>query len=193
MIFALSILFAVPFAFTNCRRNKNDVQFDPNKAYTVKYQADAQIVKTAVTNDTLRLDFYQKVGLLVDPYDYSHTWSLCLIQDFSNSYLKDLHFDTPSNATASGYVHDWIPVNLNDVAPDQKTITNTTIDGKQYVLVTITRLFKFYSPLGSHDEAVAKQNQLLQTKGDNVAYKAFYSFNNIYSVSNNTNVNLLYQ
>ena len=181
-------------AFTSCVRQKNnDVQFDPNKAYTVKYQTDAQIVKTSVSNDTLHLDLYQKVGLLVDPYDYSHTWALCLIQDFSNSYLKDLHFDTPSNSTSSGYVHDWIPINLNDVAPDQKTTANVTVNGKQYVLVTITRLFKFYNILASNQAAVTKQNELLQAKGDYVKYKAFYSFNNVYSVSNDSDVNLVYQ
>lgn len=187
------LLAFVILAFVSCtKKNTVDAPFDPNKQYAVKYQTSDQTVKTRVVNDTLRLDFYQNVNLLVDPYDYAHTWALDLMQDFSNSFLKDLHFDTPAN-TPAGSVHDWVPVNLNDVGPDNKTITNVTVDGKQYVQVNIKRLFKFFSAMGSSEAAIAKQSDLLKKTTDYVTYKAFYSYNNIYSVSNDANIKLVYQ
>ena len=188
ILFAFAILSLVSCT----KKNAVNAPFDPNKQYAIKYQTSDQIVKTRVVNDTLRLDFYQNVNLLVDPYDYSNTWALHLMQDFSNSFLKDLHFDTPAN-TPSGHVHDWFPINLNDVGHDQKTITNVTVDGKKYVQVTITRLFEFFSAMGSREAAIAKQSQLMKTTSDYVTYKAFYSFNNVYSLSNDANIKIVYQ
>lgn len=157
--------------YTSCVKPVQEVPLDPNKAYTIKYKNDDQVVKTSVVNDTLRLDFYQKINFLLDPDEFSHSWALDLIQDFSKSYLKDLHFDAV--ATPAGYAHDWVPVNLNDVAPDQKSISTVTVDGKKYTQVSLSRVFEFYSPLGSHQAAVDQQNRLLQTTTDAVIYKAF--------------------
>lgn len=186
IILALSVITLI----AGCKKPKVQEKLDPSKAYTMKYNTSDQIVKTRVSNDTLRLDFYQKINLLVDPKEYANSWALDLIQDFSKSYLKDLHFDAV--ATAVGYAHDWVPVNLNDAAPGQKTTSNVTVDGKQYVQVTITRLFEFFNALGTPQAALNQQNILLQTTSDVVIYKAFYSYDNVYSLSNDGSFKIVY-
>jgi uncharacterized protein YcfL len=178
------------FALAGCTKQNQKATIDPNKAYTMKYQSNDQIVKMRVSNDTLRLDFHEQIDLLVDPKEYANTWALDLIEDFSKSYLNGLHFD--ALASAAGYAHDWVPINLNDAAPGQKTSTNVTVDGKQYVKVTISRVFEFYNKLGSNQAAITQKNTLLQTTTDVVTYKAFYSYDNVYSLSNNGTFKIVY-
>lgn len=185
MIFALCVI-----ALASCTKPKVDVQIDPNKAYTIRYKTDDQIVKTSVSNDTLHLNFNQKINFLLDPAEFQNTWSLYLKQDFSKSYLKDLHYNAIANS--AGYAHDWVPIDLNTVAPGQKTISNVTVDGKQYVQITLVRVFEFYDVLASHDQAVAKQNALLQNNSDVVTYSAFYAYNNIYSMSSDASFKIGY-
>lgn len=169
---------------------KSPAEFDPNRAYTIKYQADDQIVKTRVINDTLRLDFYQKLNFLVDPDEFGNSWALHLEQHFTNSYLKDLHWDMV--ASPAGRAHDWVPINLNDVHPAQKTISNVTVDGRKYVQVSLNRVFEFYNVLASNQAAISQQNTLLQTTNHFVIYKSYYSFNSQYSLSNDQNFKLVY-
>jgi uncharacterized protein YcfL len=186
MILALSILIVV-----SCSKSKEQPKLDPNRRYYVKYETPDQSVKMKVSSDTLRLDFYENIALLVDPNDYNNTWAMHLIEDFSQSYLKDLHFDAV--ATAAGYAHDWVPVNLNDAAPGQRSSTNVTVDGKQYVKVTIARKFEFYNKLGTNQAAVNQQNTLLQTTNHTVTYKTFYSDGSGYSLSNDGTFKITYQ
>ena len=186
IILALSIL-----SITGCVKQNVAPKIDPNKAYTMKYNLTSdQIAKTSVNNDTLRLDFNEKIILLVDPKEYANTWALDLIEDFSKSYLNGLHFD--ALASAAGYAHDWVPINLNDAAPGQKTSTNVTVEGQNYVQVTISRVFGFYNKLGSHQAAINQQNALVQTTSDVVTYKTFYSYDNVYSLSNNGTFKIIY-
>ena len=184
-----ALLAALTLVIISCNKNA-PIEFDPNRAYTIKYQVADQVVKTRLVNDTLRLDFYQEVNFLVDPNEYRNSWALHLIQDFSNSYMKDLHFDMI--ASAAGYAHDWVPINLNDVHPNQKTSTNVNVDGKDYVKVTLKRVFEFYSKLGTAQAAAQQQGVLLQTTNHSVLYKAFYSFNSQYSLSNDGRFNIVY-
>ena len=186
MILALSILSIV----TGCSKSNVKEKLDPNKAYFMRYDAGDQSVKMRVSNDTLRLNFYENINLLVDPKDYANSWAVHLIEDFSNSYMNGLNFD--ALATAAGYAHDWVPINLNDAAPGQKTTTNVTVDGKQYVKLTIKRLFEFYNKLGTNQAAVNQQNALLQTTNHSVIYKAFYSDGNGYSLSNDGTFKVVY-
>lgn len=182
-------LFVAVIAF-GCTKNNQQAKIDPNKAYTMKYQTSDQTVKMRVSNDTLWLNFYENINVLVDPKEYANSWALDLIEDFSKSYLNGLHFN--ALASAAGYAHDWIPINLNDAAPGQKTSSNVTVDGKQYVQVTIKRVFEFYSPLGSNQAAQNQYNTLLQTTSDAVTYKLFYSYDNVYSLSNNGTFKIVY-
>ena len=185
MILALSIL-----TFVGCSKPNEQAKFDPNKQYYMKYQTGDQTVKMRVSNDTLRLDFYENVVLLVDPKDYANSWAMHLQEDFSKSYLQNLHFD--ALATSVGYAHDWVPVNLNDAAPGQKTSTNVTVEGKQYVQVTVARKFEFYNKLASNQAAVSQQTTLLQTTNHTVSYKAYYSDGAGYSVSNDGTFKIVY-
>jgi hypothetical protein len=183
------ILACLTLAAISCQKTP-PVPFDPNRAYIIEYDVQDQVVKTRVVNDTLRLDFYQDINFLVDPDEYANSWALHLIQDFSNSYLKDLHFDMI--ASAAGYAHDWVPINLNDVHPNQKKVSSAVVNGKEYVKISLKRVFEFYSVLSSNQAALQQENTLLQTSTHKVLYKAFYSFNSQYSLSNDGQFNIVY-
>jgi hypothetical protein len=185
MILALSIL-----AIVSCSKPKEEAKLDPNRQYEMKYSNSDQTVKTFVRNDTLWLHFNENVVVLVDPNDYANTWGMALIQEFSNSYLKDLHYI--GLATPAGYSYDWMPINLNDVAPGQKTSTNVTVNGKKYVQVTISRVFEFFQKMGTSQAAVDQQNIVLQRTNDAVLYKTFYSANGVFSLSNDATFKLVY-
>jgi hypothetical protein len=187
MILALSILITIA---TGCSKPNQKAQLDPNKAYYMKYETGDQAVKMRVSNDTLRLNFYENINLLVDSKDYANSWAIHLNEDFSQSYMNGLHFD--ALASAAGYAHDWIPVNLNDAAPGQKTATNVTVDGRQYVKVSINRVFEFYNKFSSNQAAVAQQNTLLNTTNHAVTYKAYYSDGAGYSKSNDGTFKVVY-
>jgi hypothetical protein len=180
----------VPIIFSACTKNSKEVPIDPNNPYTIKFDVSDQVVKTTVDQDTLRLDFNQVVNFLVDPTEYQRSWALHLTQDFSNSYLKGLHFTALANS--AGVATDWVPINLNDVHPSQKTTSETTVNGTKYIKVTITRLFKFVSVLNSNQAAIDKQNALVQDKNQTVAYSAFYSYNSVYSLPNNDVAKIVY-
>jgi hypothetical protein len=180
----------VTIIFSACTKNSKEVPIDPNNPYTIKFDVSDQVVKTTVDQDTLRLDFNQVVNFLVDPTEYQRSWALHLTQDFSNSYLNGLHFTALANS--AGVATDWVPINLNDVHPSQKTTSETTVNGTKYIKVTITRLFKFVSVLSSNQAAIDKQNALIQDKNQSVAYAAFYSYNSVYSLPNNNVAKIVY-
>ena len=156
----------------------------------MEYQSADQVAKLCVTNDTLRINFYQNVVFLVDPNDYANSWAIHLIQDFSKSYLADLHYT--ALASSSSYAYDWVPINLNDVAPGQKTSTNVVVNGKKYVKITVARVFEFFNKMGTIQAAVNQQNTLLQTTNQSVTYKAFYSDGTGYSISYDGTVKIVY-
>jgi hypothetical protein len=180
----------VTIIFSACTKNSKEVPIDPNNPYTIKFDVSDQVVKTTVDKDTLRLDFNQVVNFLVDPTEYQRSWALHLTQDFSNSYLNGLHFTALANS--AGVATDWVPINLNDVHPSQKTTSEVTVNGTKYVKVTITRLFKFISVLSSNQAAIDKQNALIQDKNQTVAYVSFYSYNSVYSLANNDVTKIVY-
>lgn len=183
--FVLALLVIV-----GCSKPNDKPKLDPNKQYYMQYETNDQVVKTRVSNDTLRLNFYENISLLVDPKDYGNSWAIHLIEDFSKSYLSGLHFD--ALASAAGYAHDWVPINLNDAAPGQKTATNVTVNGTKYVKVTISRLFEFYNKMSSNQAALNQQTTLLQTTNHTVTYKTFYSDGNGYSISNDGTFKIVY-
>jgi len=178
----LSFALCVLILSACTKNNSKDVAIDPNNAYTIKFDVKDQVTKTSVTQDTLHLDFNQVINFLVDPTEYQRSWALHLTQDFSHSYLNNLHFTALANE--AGVATDWVPVNLNDVHPSQKTTSDTTVDGKKYIKVTLTRLFRFFSVLGSNQAAIDKQNALIQDQSQTVEYAAFYSYNTVYSLAN---------
>lgn len=180
----------VTLVLSACTKNDKNVAIDPNNAYTIKFDVKDQVVKTTVDQDTLRLDFNQVVNFLVDPVEYQRSWALHLTQDFSHSYLNGLHYSALANA--AGVATDWVPINLNDVHPSQKTTSDTTVDGKKYIKVTLTRLFKFVSVLASNQAAIDKQNSLISDQSQSVAYAAFYSYNSVYSLANNNVSKIVY-
>jgi hypothetical protein len=185
-----TLLFLLMLTAISCTKSSIKTKLDPNKKYFMRYETPDQVVKMHVNNDTLWLNFYENIVVLVDPDDYSNSWAMHLIEDLSQSYLKGLHFR--ALASPAGYANDWIPINLNDAAPGQKTSTNVTVDGKQYVKVTISRLFEFYNKLGSNQAAINQQNTLLNTTDHTVTYKLFYSDGSGYSLSNDGTFKIVY-
>jgi hypothetical protein len=178
------------FIIVGCSKPKAPVKFDPNKKYYMEYQTNDQLASLSVRNDTLRINFHENISLLVDPTDYNNSWAIHLKEDFSQSYLKDLHFN--ALAWAAGYMYDWVPVNLDDAAPGQVTATNTTVNGKNYVKVTITRVFEFFNKMGTAQAAQNQLNVLLQTTNQSVTYKMFYSDGIGYSISNDGTFKIIY-
>lgn len=178
------------FIIAACSKPKTAEKLDPNKKYFMEYQTNDQTAAMFVRNDTLRIDFHENISVLVDPNDYAHSWAIHLIQDFSQSYLKDLHFT--ALATAHGYSYDWVPVNLNDAASGQVTSTSVTVNGRQYVKVTIVRTFEFFNKMGTAQAAQNQLNTLLQTTNQSVTYKLFYSDGTGYSISNDGTFKIVY-
>lgn len=182
----------VIMTLASCTKSADVAQkpLDPNKKYSVSFDITNQQVKTSVVSDTLYLDFYQQVSFLLDPNDYNNTWALGAVQDFSKSYLNGLHYTCL--AEKGNYAYDWATINLNNVNPSQKTVAETTINGKKYEKVTLARTFYFFNPMGTNQAAIDKQNALLQNKTDSVSYSVFYMYDSITSIPSNTTTAISY-
>ena len=178
------------FVTFSCGKPQVAAKVDPNRKYYMEYQTSDQLAKMNVSNDTLRISFKQNIVFLVDPADYANSWAIHLIQDFSQSYLGGLHYT--ALASSAGYSYDWVPINLNDAYPGQKTVANVTVNGKNYVKITICRAFDFFNKMGTAQAAVNEQNTLLQTTNNTVTYKAFYSDGTGYSISNDGTFKIVY-
>ena len=179
------------FLITACSKPKTtQKKVDPNKKYYMEYQTNDQSAALFVRSDTLRIDFHENISILVDPNDYANSWAIHLIEDFSKSYLEDLHFT--AIATAHGYSYDWVPINLNDAAPGQETASNVTVNGKQYVKVNIVRTFEFFNKMGTAQAAQNQLNTLLQSTNQTITYKLFYSDGTGYSISNDGTFKIVY-
>ena len=186
----LSIALLALIVFSCGKPQVAETKLDPNKKYYMEYQTSDQLATMTVSNDTLRINFQQNLVFLVDPNDYTNSWAIHLVQDFSQSYLGDLHYT--ALASAAGYSYDWVPINLNDAYPGQKTATNVTVNGKNYVKITVSRVFEFFNKMGTAQAAVNQQNTLLKTSNNTVTYKAFYSDGTGYSISNDGTFKIVY-
>jgi len=178
--------------FASCSKESGDKTppIDPNKQYTIVYDVANQVVKTSVINDTINLDFEERINFLVDPTEYTYSWAQFLEEDFSRTYLSGLHFALLSDENVMAV--DFVSRNLNNVHPSQKSAVDTTVDGKKYVKVKLARTFKFRNILSSNQEAINKQTQLLQTTTDSVKLSSFYYYSGIFSAPNIKTVRLLY-
>jgi hypothetical protein len=187
-----TLLALAVISFVSCTKDsKEEVPIDPAKSYTIEFNnLNSQNVQTHVSNDTLYLDFAQKIEFLLDPVEFNRSWALALEQDFTKSYLKGLHFRALGNA--SGYATDWVPINLNDAHPSLKQVTDVTVNSKDYKKLTLTRVFYFNSKLGTAQAATDKQNALLQTNTDSVKYSAYYGYKDVFSTPHVVTVGLKY-
>jgi hypothetical protein len=185
------VLSLLVLSFASCKKSGNDTPpIDPNKQYTIIYDVADQTVKTSVVNDTINLDFQEKINFLVDPTEYTYSWAQFLEEDFTKSYLNNLHFALLSDENVMAV--DFVSRNLNNVHPSQKSAVETTVNGKKYVKVQLARTFKFRNILASNQEAINKQNQLLQTTTDSVKFSSFYYYNGVFSAANLKTVRLFY-
>lgn len=185
---ALALLILV-----SCQKPSTVIQtppLDPAKQYTINYDMNDQVVKTSVGHDTLFLDYYESVNFLVDPVEYKYSWALGLQQDFSKSSLANLHFS--ALAENGNYAYDWVTQNFNNLHETQKVVVDTTVNGKKYTKVKLSRVFYFLSFLESPQAAIDKQNALWQNKTDAVSFSSYYFYNGITSLPNKATATITY-
>jgi hypothetical protein len=180
--FAAYTLFLL--IFSGCSKQSGDATsrnepIDPNKKYSISFEMEDQQVKTSVSADTLYLDFYEKVNFLLDKSEFNSTWGIGKDQDFSKTNLDKLHFT--ALAEYGNIAYDWVTLNLNNTHPSQKTVSDVTVNGKQYTKVSLSRVFHFFNPLQDNAAATAKESSLLSVKTDSVKYTVFYFQDNINS------------
>jgi hypothetical protein len=176
-----------------CSKNSSDntPPIDPNKKYTISYEVNDQIVKTSVTNDTLHLDMYEKLYFIVDPTEYAYSWALHLQENFSSSYLNNLGYTCLSDQGVFAY--DFRSENLNHVHSTQKSVSDVTINGKNYKKVRLERTIQFFSVFPNNPTAAAaKQNELVATTNQTVTFSSFYVYNDVSSSPNTTTAKLVY-
>ena len=187
------VLFALILLYTGCTKKSNGggtPPIDPTKQYTIKFDVNDQVAKTRVGNDTLYLDYTERVNFLVDPSEFANSWALQLQEDFTKSYLTGLHFSALSEANI--YATDWVSQNLNNVHPSQKSIVDTTVNGKKYTKIRLERMFKFVNVLANQQAAIDKQNTLVVNNTDSVKYASFYYYDGIFSLPNTITSRILY-
>lgn len=184
---ALFILF-----LAGCKKESGDntPPIDPSKQYSINFELTDQTVKTRVTNDTLHLDMYEKLSFLVDPVEYNYSWALHMIEDLSQSYLNNLHYSCLSQLNV--YAYDFRSDNLNHVHTTQKSVSDTTINGKKYVKVLLQRTIMFFSVHADNQAAIAKQNELLSAQNQTVTFSSFYVYNDVESVPSKTTAKVVY-
>ena len=174
-----------------CKKSDNTPPIDPNQKYTINFELNDQVVKTNVSHDTLFLSMFEKMYFLVDPTEYSYSWALHLQEDFSNSYLNNLHYTCLSDENV--YAYDFRTENLNNLHPSQKSVSDVNVNGKNYKKVLLQRTVQFFSVFTNNPSAAtAKQNELIGTQNQTVRLSAFYFYNDVSSSPNITTAKLVY-
>jgi hypothetical protein len=190
LTFAL-LMLVVASCSKQSKDDETSPPIDPAKKYTINYDLNNQIVVTSVTNNTLNLDYHEQVNFIVDPSEYGRLWALILTEDFSKANLKGLHFSALNEEGT--YATDWVSQNLNNVHSSQKTTIDTTIGGKAYKKIKVTRIFKFISPFASQQAAIDKQNDLVaNAKNDSVGFSTSYYYSGVYSLPNTGAAKIVY-
>lgn len=185
----------VVLALVSCSKKSSTDEtsppIDPGKKYTINYDLSNQIVKTSVNNNTLNLDYYEQVNFIVDPSEYGRLWALILTEDFSKTNLNGLHFSALNEEGT--YATDWVSQNLNNVHSSQKTTIDTTINGKTYKKIKVSRVFKYISSFANQQAAIDKQNDLIaNAKNDSVGFSTSYYYSGVYSLPNTGSAKIVY-
>src|SRR5215831_10728466 len=160
-------LFILVLAGCSKQSGNNTPPIDPTKQYTISYELSDQIVKTSVSQDTLHLDMYEKLYFIVDPTEYSYSWALHLQENLTNSFLNNLDYTCLSDQNV--YAYDFRAENMNNVHTSQKSVSDVTINGKNYKKVKLERTIQFFKVFSNNPSgATAKQNELVATQNQTV-------------------------
>jgi hypothetical protein len=135
--------------------------------------AASQVVGTSVTGTKLTMIYNENVNLLIPKTGYSQSWAVHLTEDFSASALSAFDYTT---VDASGDVDfDWVDSNLNNIGP-AKTITDTTINGRQYVDIHVQRPFTFSKSYTDAQLADNEQTTLSAKTTDVITFSSYIYF-----------------
>jgi predicted P-loop ATPase/GTPase len=145
------------------------IQLDTVK-YAVNFLLQGQTVKTAISNDTLKLTYAENVKLLLNPADYHGSWALHLSPDFSKATVAK--FDYTTVTKENNTTLNWIDDNLNNIIT--KIVSDTVVNNVKMVNVKVYSQFNFTKKYSSHAAAVNEQNSLLQTTTDVMVFSSYY-------------------
>ena len=144
--------------------------------HTVAVSAPTQRTLTTLTDSTLILAFKEDVTLLLPAAGFNQSFSVHLSQDFSASALSKFNYSITTNDGITYY--DWVDDNLNNV--DQKTVSDTTVNGLEMTKIHVVRTFNFVQQYANEQLALTAQNTILHTNNDKVIVSSYVLFDKAY-------------
>ncbi len=188
----------IVLGFSSCRKDIRSVDWnnsgitnnngtsigltEEEKLRQVTINFPAQIVKTTVEGNNLKLVYTEDVNALLDPKGYDLSYSIRFNEDFAASTLNGLQYTIPGpNGT---YTTGWHGNNLKVLS--EVTKTDAVVNGKAMVKLHLVRTFTFTKQFASAQEAVNKQNALLNIKTDEVKFTGYVVFDKDYPASTAT-------
>lgn len=184
---------ALCITLASCQKGAGDNStppIDPSKSYSVSYEIPDQIVRMKIENNTLKMDHYEKVHILVDPVEFSRAWALSLDEDWNGTSLYNVDYVAMNEFGT--YAYNWKAGNLNNVHPSQKSVIDTTVNGKRFKKVKVERIIQFFKDYPTQQAAIDRQNALLQVRGEQAKFKSFYTYSGVTSLPVIGNGNLIY-
>lgn len=185
---SLLLLLSV-FSCKKTKTNENKTSsLDTNTfIHAIVVNAPAQFATTSVANDTLSIIYYENVNLLIPTAGYKASFAIHLVEDFTNTSLKNLNYTTYD---AYGDVtYDFVDDNLNDVSA--KAIKDTMVNDVAMKKITVQRPFTFKKGYASLQAAIAGQDSLDSVTTDNMAFHSFVYFTTTYPATT-AGANLFY-
>jgi hypothetical protein len=147
-----------------------------NILHKVYLSTPTQTVATTVNNNILNLLYTENINVLLTARGYDQSFAVHLVGDFSESALNA--FDYTLTTKSGNTTYDWADDNLNDV--DQKTVSDTTINGEEMVKINVVRYFKFSKQYATIQAAQQEQIILSNTNGDIINFSSYVFFGQNY-------------
>jgi hypothetical protein len=155
--------------FVNPVNGKNETINDGSGTYNINLTITDQEVMTSVKDDTLFLDYHEKVSLLLNPKDYENSSAVHFKEDFSKSSLAGYHYRMLNNENK--YIYDSADDNLNNVTI--KSASTVTIDGKKYTKLDLERVFSFFKAYKQQQLAAEDQANILKITTDKISFSSY--------------------
>jgi hypothetical protein len=135
-----------------------------------------QEVKTSVKNNVLTMVYTEDLSALLDPKGYDLSYSIRLNEDFTSSALNKLDYTVP--APNGSYTSGWHGNDLKVL--EEVTKTETVVNNKPMVRLRLLRYFTFTQKFSTEQQAIDRQNILLNTKTDVVKFTSYVVFGKEY-------------
>ena len=169
IIAALSSCSKLQDDIVNPVKGGNETVNDGSGTYTINLTINDQEVMTSVKDDTLFLDYHEKVTLLLNPKDYENSSAVHFKEDFSKSILAGYHYRMLTNDNK--YIYDSADDNLNNVTI--KSASTVTIDGKKYTKLELERVFSFFKAYKQQQLASEDQANVLKITNDKISFSSY--------------------